>query len=170
MPLLLRTVRQNRWYKDGAAAFLESDDVPADPLGDLATASNELSVWEVAADRSNLERIVRAVVLTKDKVAVQGYVLFDSALLAEAGFTPVKAKLGKTPDEAANVWHRDLTDLSGKRLVALARLILLHGESGAVLKKRLLQLIESGIAANEVPEKCRKLVSEPDKLSPPTGP
>ena len=56
--LLLRTVRQNRWLKGEAEPFLAADDVPADPVGDLLTQQNLLSVWEVAPDRSNIERIV----------------------------------------------------------------------------------------------------------------
>ena len=84
MPLLLRTVRQNRWLKDEAAPFLAIDDVPADPVCDLQTKQNLLSVWEVAQDRSNIMRIVRAVAIGRQKIANMGYVLFDSGLLPAA--------------------------------------------------------------------------------------
>src|SRR5882672_947819 len=105
MPLLLRTVRENRWYKSEAAPWLETGDVPADPLGDLATSQNRLSVWEVADDRSNVERIVRAVAIGRDKIAAMGYVLFDSELLPAVGIR-TEVEGGGTADEAANAWHR----------------------------------------------------------------
>ena len=160
MPLLLRTVRENRWHKAPAAEWLQRGDVPADPIGDLPTSQNRLSVWEVAADRSNLERIVRAVALTKDKVADTGYVLFNSELLPTIGVGTSEEEKGQTPDKDANAWHRDLTDLSGNKLVALTKAILEGGESGTVLKKRLLQLIEAGIHEKQLPEKFRsKLTS-----------
>lgn len=81
MPLFLRTVRENRWYKSEAAPWLERGDIPADPLGDLPTSQNQLSVWEVAVDRSNVERIVRAVAVGRNNLADMGYVLFNSELL-----------------------------------------------------------------------------------------
>lgn len=152
MPLLLRNVRENRWLRSEAASWLEKGDVPADPLGDLATKENRLSVWEVALDRSNLERIVRALAVNRDKIADMGYVLFDSGLLAAAGIDAL-VEDGATADAEANSWHRDLINLSGNKLVRLTRLILENGESGTVLKKRLEQLVEEGVQQKQLPEK-----------------
>jgi hypothetical protein len=153
MPLLLRTVRQNRWLKDAAEPFLALDDVPADSLGDLLSQQNLLSVWEVEPDRSNLERIVRAVAIGRNEIAHMGYVVFDSGLLAEAGIE-ILPNRGESLDEEANAWHRDLV-VSGNKLVALTKVILRHGESGTVLKLRLQQLVEQGIRDKEIPEKLR---------------
>lgn len=153
MPLLLRTVRQNRWLKDDAAPFLANDDVPADPFCDLQTRENLLSVWEVAQDRSNIERIVRAVAIGRHEIANMGYVVFDSGLLPAAGIE-VRENQGESPDNGANAWHRDLV-VSGNKLVALTKAILRHGESGAVLKLRLRQLIEEGIRDGQIPERTR---------------
>ena len=154
MPLLLHTVRQNRWLKAEATPWLDRGDVPADPIGDLRTNGNRLSVWELVPDRSNLERIVRAIAVGRDKVSDMGYVLFDSALLETADIG-TRAERGTTPDVEANSWHRDLVDLSGHKLVALTKAILQNGESGTVLKKRLCELIEEGIRVKQLPEKCR---------------
>lgn len=159
MPLLLHTVRQNRWLKAEAAPWLDRGDVPADPIGDLRTSGNRLSVWELVPDRSNLERIVRAIAVGREKVSDMGYVLFDSALLETADIG-TQSKPGTTPDVEANSWHRDLVDLSGHKLVALTRAILKNGESGTVLKKRLCELIDEGIRVKQLPEKCRsKLIA-----------
>lgn len=153
MPLLLRTVRQNRWLKDDAAPFLAIDDVPADPFCDLQTRQNLLSVWEVAQDRSNIERIVRAVAIGRHDVADMGYVVFDSGLLPAAGIE-IRENKGASLDEGANAWHRDLV-VSGNKLVALTKAILRHGESGTVLRVRLRQLVEEGIRDGQISEKLR---------------
>ena len=139
MPLLLRTVRQNRWLKEEAAPFLAIDDVPADPVCDLQTKQNLLSVWEVAQDHSNIERIVRAVAIGRHAIATMGYVVFDSGLLLAAGIE-IRENKGGSLDEGANAGHRDLV-VSGNKLVALTKAILRHGESGAVLKARLRQFV-----------------------------
>ena len=153
MPLFLRTIRQNRWLKAEAAPFLAVDDVPADSVCDLSTQQNLLSVWEVAADRSNIERIVRAVAIGRDRIDNIGYMLFDSALLPPADIETVENQ-GNSPDEGANPWHRDLV-VSGKKLVAFTKAVLQHGESGTVLKVRLRQLVEQGIKDKELPEKLQ---------------
>jgi len=144
--------------KQEAAPFLAQEDVPADAVGDLVTQDNLLSVWEVAPDRSNLERIVRAIAIGRDHISDTGYVLFDSALLPPEGIETIANK-GKSLDEGANPWHRDLA-LSGRKLVALTKAILRHGESGTVLKVRLRTLIEEGIAAKQIPEKCRARLND----------
>lgn len=153
MPLLLRTVRQNRWFKEAAAPFLAIDDVPADPVCDLLTQQNLLSVWQVAQDRSNIERIVRAVAIGRDKIADMGYVVFDLGLLPAASIE-IRENKGESLDEGANAWHRDLV-VSGNKLVALTKAILQHGESGAVLKVRLRQLVQDGIRDGQIPERMR---------------
>lgn len=153
MPLLLRTVRENRWHRETAARFLEQGDVPGDPLSDLNTQDNTLSVWVVAEDRSNIERIVRAVAVGRTGPSAMGYVLFSSELLADANISEPIANPGATPDEHANQWHRDLVSLSGAKLVALARALLTRGETSTILRKRMRELVEDGIRSKELPEK-----------------
>ena len=151
MPKLLRTVRQNRWLKDEAAPFLANDDVPADPFCDLRTHENLLSVWAVAQDHSNIERIVRAVAIGRQQIADMGYVVFDSELLPAAGIE-IRESDGASFDKEANAWHRDLV-VSGNKLVALTKAILREGESGTVLKVRLRELVEVGQRSGQLPEK-----------------
>jgi hypothetical protein len=155
MPLLLRTVRESRWHKAPAKPWLDQDDVPADPLADLATSEQALSVWRVLPDRSNIERIVRAVILGRDKIADAGYILFDSDLLTDLQIETDESVVGRSPDREANAWHGDLVNLSGNKLVGLTKALLRHGETGVVLKKRLVALVETGIANSEIPERMR---------------
>ncbi len=46
MTLLLRAIRKGRWLDAVGLDWLEEDDVAADPLADLTTRQNTLSVWE----------------------------------------------------------------------------------------------------------------------------
>jgi hypothetical protein len=154
MALLLRKVKQNRWFKEPAARYIEAGDVPADPFADLQTRENLLSVFEVEPDRSNLMRIVRALALGCNNIDHTGYILFDSDQLTPAEIQ-LRASTGQTHDKGINDRHRDLV-LSGKKLLALARLLLEHGETGTILKPVLEESIEEGIKAGELPERCRR--------------
>jgi hypothetical protein len=94
---------------------------------------------------------VRAVAIGRNEIADMGYVVFDSGLLNAANIE-VRENIGKSIDEGANPWHRDLV-LSGNKLVALTKAILRHGESGTVLKRRLVELVEAGVQAGQLPTK-----------------
>ncbi len=65
---------------------------------------------------------------------------------------------GGTVDSVVNKWHVDLTNLTGKKLVALTTLIFLEGESGIILKKRIIELVREGLNSKELPEKVQKLL------------
>ena len=82
------------------------------------------------------------------------YVLFDSRLLHEANID-LRKNPGTSLDQEANAWHHDLV-LSGNKLVALAKAILEHGDSGTALKIRLQQLVDEGIREGQLPERLRK--------------
>src|SRR5690348_12679555 len=90
MPLFLYKVRKaHRWYSESAREFLENDDVPADAVGDMQTKANLLSVWEVAQNRSDVVRIVRAIAVGADRIDDAGYVLLDSNHLMRVGIEVV---------------------------------------------------------------------------------
>lgn len=151
MALLLRTVRHSRWLSDSAKPYLAKHDLPADPFADLSTSDNVLSVWEVAEDRTNVERIVRAIAVGRDKIDHVAYILFDSQLV-EASKIEIQITKGKTHDDGANDWHRDLV-LTGRKLYALVDGMIRSGQLERVLQKRLIQLVEEGIESGELPDK-----------------
>jgi hypothetical protein len=155
MARLLRKVkRQNRWFREEAQPFLDVEDVPADPLGDLTTSGNKLSVYRVDGDVTEIERIARALALTGQRLDNVGYVLFDASLLERIS-VELDPTDGVTDDSVVNKWHLDLINLTGNKLVALTRLILLEGQSDTILKKRIVELVEQGLSSNELPEKVR---------------
>ncbi|MCU1334527.1 MAG: hypothetical protein JWO19_108 [Bryobacterales bacterium] len=155
MPLLLRNVGKHyRWIKADAAPYLAQGDVPADPVGDLKTSGNKLSVYVIADDRSNLHRVIRAITVGSLKPDHVAYVVFSSKVLEDAGIE-MEEVVGKTADDAVNPLHRDLI-LSGNKLIALTRGILQEGEVGQILKADLLALVEQGINEGQLPEKLRE--------------
>jgi len=156
MVKLLRKVdKQRHWFRTDAQVHLDAGDVPADPLGDLRTSDNKLSVYQVDEDRSNIERIARALACGRQHLDDVGYVLFDVSVLEKASIDLCLID-GTTHDSAVNKCHADLINLTGNKLVTLARHILLEGESDIILKKRIVDLVREGLTSKELPEKVRE--------------
>ena len=122
MAYLLRKIRKNRWYKTEELTWLPEDELQADALDDLRTKSNELSVFHVNQDISNLNRVVAALAISFDDPSN-----FDFALLNEETMSEMGIKWKKSPgalsDKEVNDWHNDLYELSDSRLLELARTI-----------------------------------------------
>ena len=45
--------------------WLAENDLPADPIGDLKTSNNSLSLWHIEEDESNLERVVLGLIVNR---------------------------------------------------------------------------------------------------------
>jgi len=150
MPFILRTIRKARWYKIEDVSWLEKGDVPADPLADLNTKANELSVWLIEDDRSNLNQVVTALAATRTHISNLDYALLDLQLLPELNIK-VRHTTGGTPDEKANVsWHRDLVELSAFKVVELAKSILAKAERKRVPETEIRRLIIQAIASGRI--------------------
>lgn len=144
-------VRPPRWYRDVAKAWLEAGDVPADPLADLNTTGNRLSVFLVSDSRADVSQIVAAHASTRAKPDDTGYILFDSEVLTRADISVSDHETGATADKEANARHRDLVDLSGKKLVALAREILnSREEPETLLKEDVVEILKAGVASGRI--------------------
>lgn len=144
MPLILRSIRQSRWYKIERLPWLAQGDMQADPLGDLTTTNNELSVWVIADDKANLNRIIAAVAATRDQVQNLDYLLVNQHLLTDINIKSKKVK-GTTPDEKANSWHLNLIELSALKLVELGKVMLAQGEVRRTSHKDVGQLIADSV-------------------------
>ena len=150
MPFLLRAIRKNRWRPE-LPTWLGSDDVPADPLGDLSTLDNKLSVWYVDDAQQNLGRVSAALAAGREKIDKLDYALIDIDTLTRLGIESKKTP-GESPDDHANKnWHYDLHRLSGKALTSLAKAILPQTESRArLLPKKVKELIKAGLSNAEL--------------------
>lgn len=145
MPLVLRQVRSNRWYSREECPWLAEGELQADPLGDLQTNENMLSVWFVEDDKSNFRRIITALAANRDYVQNFDYILIDEWILHEIGIK-FKNSEAVTPDEDANSkWHYDLIELSAQKLTYLAKAILDTAEPQRISKKQVKQWIKDAV-------------------------
>jgi hypothetical protein len=148
VPLLLRTITKSRWYRE--FDWVPRDEVQADALKDLGATEGALSVWEVDDQRGNLERILTALAASRESLQHMDYLLVEQDRVLELGIS-VEANSGDTLDADANEsWHRDLTQLTARRLVDLAHVCRQHGEPGRRLQKELLAAIREGITAHHL--------------------
>jgi hypothetical protein len=120
VPYLLRKIKRSNWFSAGD--WLRANELQADALGDLASKNNELSVWFVSDDNSNLTEVVAALSLSCDYVSIVDYALIDMDLLSSQGFD-IAENRGTTPFEGANHWHRDLVRLTARKVLELAELV-----------------------------------------------
>ena len=155
MPLILRKIRKAKWYRNENVPWLPEGELQADALSDLYTDSNELSVWHVEGDRSNLERIAVAIMLQADHLANFDYALFDAQILMELDIKVV-ASPGNTVDEEANShWHRDLKELSAAKLMGLAQVI--HSERAEkkrIPEKSIIYHVADSVSAGYIAPAC----------------
>ncbi len=151
MPFVLRGIRQNRWDDDLTRfPWLAPGEVPADPLGDLATTSCTLSVWLIDDDEENLGRVVTALATRRDSLANFDYILVDSRLLTDNGFKVAPAP-GDTPDNTANEnWHLDIEELSATQLLNLLRVVWGNFRFDFMPKKDLGNAIRDGISSEQL--------------------
>ena len=120
MTLIIRKLDTKKW-SPVSPDWLQLGDIEADPLGDLSTFDNALSVF-VVEQESAVERVIAALIARQNSPRNVGYVLIDPRTLEELGFK-IEEKQGTTPDDEVNEWHRNIIELSGNALVLLARTI-----------------------------------------------
>jgi hypothetical protein len=115
---LLTLIKKRNW-DHVELPWLPAGEIQADPIGDLRTKGNRLSVWHIEEDESNLSTVLVGLVANRAKIDKLEYGLFSEDLVAQVGL-----KMEETPGELqmqeANPWHRDLVELSGSSLVRLA--------------------------------------------------
>jgi len=118
----LRKIRKAKWYKSELLPWLSQNDLQADALVDLSTKSNELSVYLVDQDKTDLNQVVVALALTCDNLSN-----VDFALIKEEDLEPLQIKVrqsqGDTPDELVNSRHYDLYEITAQKILALALVI-----------------------------------------------
>lgn len=115
MPLFLRMIKGSRWYPPEDTFWLADGEIQAEPLADLATRENTLSVFQISDNESNLERVIAAMAAQRDDLRHFEYALFDQQIIADLNIKVQKAP-GDTKDGIVNEWHYDLTELSAQKL------------------------------------------------------
>ena len=139
-------------------------EIPADPMADMNTKDNDLSLWVVTDDHSNLDRIVAALAATRDTVANFDFALIDVTEVDACVFALQKSDGGSKDSEANSLWHRDVKRLSGHRLLRLTEVFFRTAEVMRYNDRRVLKLLKqyvnSGhILQSELKERIRDKIS-----------
>jgi hypothetical protein len=128
-------------------------EIQAVALADLRCSDNELSVWEILDDRSNLQRVIAALAGTRDSLENLDYVLLNSDAIADLGIKKVKTT-GGTPDDTANTdWHFDLVQLTVDKIVKIAALIRASTERNRAQVFHVKKYINESIAEGHIDQK-----------------
>jgi hypothetical protein len=157
VPLLLRKLdRLLAWDLDNPSAYpwLRVGDFQADPLSDLTTSSNAISVYSIEqADEANLLRIAAALTIGRGKYDRFDYVLFPETIVSGLGLQLIN-KAGNTADAQVNEFHRDISDVSAQRLVELVERIFRTSEKfGTIGERQLIGSIIEGLQQKRIKRK-----------------
>ncbi|MGE5443847.1 MAG: hypothetical protein ACM3SR_04500 [Ignavibacteriales bacterium] len=161
MPFFLRKIRKSKWYRHNDVPWLAEGELQADALRDLLTSSNQLSVWHIEDDRSNLERTIAALAANVTDNSNFDYALFDQQIVYEIGIKVESKKTkGASPDEEVNSWHCDLIELSASKLRELAKAIQTKAEIERIQVQDVIQLVAESISSGRIDRTKVKLKSE----------
>ena len=170
MTSLLRKVQHSRWYD---AVSCRNEPVPADPLSDLGTKHNRLSVWQVLSSDSNLEDIIAAIAATRAYLTNIDVVLIDEQSISQLGIK-VEPTQGQTPLAHATDYHRDLVQLQAQTLVNIADVIRNRAVFRDFSEKQVGQLLaryihEGRLNAFDLADKLRLHLERKNWISPAPG-
>jgi hypothetical protein len=150
MSYLLRKVHKARWdpaYRDEIG--LSAGDIPSDCIADLNTSRCALSLWQVHADRSNVEAIAVAMATTRDVLANFEYALVEYDRIAAIGV--LNQTEGDSPNARANHdWHWDLSGLSAHRLNELATAMYDWGARFRIIRRDIENLVRDAVRTQQI--------------------
>ena len=146
MSRLLIKVKRRPWDRSQRPEHVAGDDVPADCLTDLRVRDNELSLWHIEDDEKNLNGVVTALASAVHFPAKIDILLFDTSIIQNLSLK-LRSTVGKTPRTDINTWHRDLVELSGKKLVEFAIAVFYGAESRRVPEISILSLLRNSYNA-----------------------
>jgi hypothetical protein len=128
-----------------------SKDVPADNLKDFNTTQNQLSLWLILNDKSNLNDVIASIATTRQKIEHFDYLLFDSKILDELGILLDKSEGDTANDHANSNWHFDGMNFSGRSLVGmLSAVISSDYESDRYMSLDVKNLVIRGIEQGDI--------------------
>lgn len=122
MSYLIRIITDNRWIKDESELQKRqsSSDFPADSISDLKTTSNELSFFRVKSKKDDLIKLV-ALNHCDRWISRVSYKLIKEKKLK--GFCLKDEKDDKCKFKSVGEAHVTIKNLTGKKLIKLARLL-----------------------------------------------
>ena len=115
-------------------------------MADLNTNGNELSVWLVHDDASNLQLIIAAQAANCEFVSNFDYALIPLAHLDSLSLT-VKESPGKSPCPEGNQYHMDICQLTGRKQLEIGLAIFRHGKRERLREKEVYSLLSDALNA-----------------------
>ncbi len=141
MPWFLIKIRKARWYKDPEfSSWLGENEIPSDPLADLNTSTNKLSIWKVDDDESNLNNIIIALTTNRNCIVNFDYALFDANILSEINIELKHSQGMSKYNEANELWHYDAIEITADKILILAEEIYKKGIKKRINEKSVIKL------------------------------
>lgn len=144
--LLIKVNSKTRWYRSERPSYIGEDDIPANCLLDLRPKDNALSLWLIEEHEENLRNVVTALVAGCQYPESFDFLVFDVSLIQEHSLQLLSTS-GKTPLSLANQWHRDVVELSAKKLVNLAVTIYFRCEVRRIFKDQIKSWLTESLKA-----------------------
>lgn len=135
MPLFFRELGNKSWWDKAHDEFgwLTKDEFIGDIFKSVKTTKGTLSIFEIDEDQNNLSRVVAALACKRSNLENFDYVLVpesDIQLHFDILQTP-----GKTADILVNELHRDIVQLTARKLLGLAIIFRDHMDAMTRLDK-----------------------------------
>ena len=146
MPLVLRKTRTNTIWDKSANEFswLEKGDIAADAVTDLATSDNDLSIYVINDDLSQLDRCLSALAASRMRLIPLDYILFDKSVIDRLGLE-TNAVEGNLLDIEVNKLHRNIIELSASKLIKLSNIIMDECKLKRILDDQVANIIANSI-------------------------
>jgi len=147
MPLVLRKTRTNLIWDDPCEGlpWLDIDDIPADPVTDLETHENNLSIYVIQDDKSELDRCLSALAAQRAHLHKLDYILFDISLIDSLHLEIDDKEKGTLLDQEVNLLHRNIIKLSANKLIKLSKGIIGNCVGARILDDEVARLISTSI-------------------------
>lgn len=127
--------------------WLPDDDIRADALKSLKSENNALSIYLFDGE-SNIDRVIAAFSATRSKVENLDYAIFSEDFLKEINMTYTNNAAKGIPDTVVSSWHYDLVQLTGSKVLSLAKVIREHGKINRKPSPEVGKLINQAINSN----------------------
>lgn len=141
-------------YTDPPLSWLETDDIPAEPLIHLIPEQFSLSVYEIPdKDEDRINQVATAIAAKRNELDTVQYIIFEESILAELGIEIDDTIAGETCDVEVNTWHRELKHFSANKMVALVKRLLPITPADFVPQKTIESIFEEKGKSNKYDSK-----------------
>lgn len=122
--------------------------MPADPIADLTTTGNALSVW-IMDTETQLAEVAAGFCVDKQEIEKVDFLIVDADAVEAIGIE-IKEVDGKLPIARLNSFHRDLVGLTAQQLIDLAMLLYSAAKPLSMPKQRNVQTMKNLIKQGDL--------------------